>query len=72
VSGCFVSVLSEDREERIFRGVSWCGIYAFFPRVTCFFFPSSCQKPSFKTRGLRELRTLVRLVLTGPSDKGGG
>ena len=30
------------------------------------------KNPSFKTRGLRELRTLVRLVLTGPSDKGGG
>jgi len=49
-----------------------CGIYAFF---LLWSHGSSSRRhagdPSSKTRGLREFRSWVRLVLTGPSDKGG-
>jgi len=73
VSGCFVSVVSEDGEWKVVGGVSVRYICLFFPFVMWFL--SSRRHvgdPSLKTRNLRELHTRVRLVLTGSSDKGGG
>ena len=41
--------------------------------VMWFFLPVvTSEIPVSKTRGLREFRSWVRLVLTGSSDKGGG
>ena len=48
-------------------------IYAFFSlRSRGFSSRRYAGDPNSETRGLRELRVWVRLVLTGPSDKGGG
>ena len=69
MSGCFVSVVSEDGESRrVFHAVYMP--FSFWSRG------SSSHRhavdPGSKTRGLKEFRSWVRLALTGPSDKGGG